>query len=292
MKRVLVAVLVALTCFAAHAETDYTVERKVDYLWRHVMGSGGGGGGDYPTKEWVNGKLAEERQIRVSGDAALETSVTAVSNRVTTLENAAGDYVTEADVYGIIKSMITDGGIVIGDYEYKLVVETVRNLSDSVLRFADGTVIVTNIVGTLPATYAGNTNLVSLDLGTGVTGIGVGALQGCTGMTNLVLSDSFTTLNRVSCNATGITTLSVPSGVTVFPQGCFANNQHLKTLYIHGYVTSFGIGAFMATSYVLTDVTFAAMTKAQVQAIPGWSNAFYGMHGFTVHCTDGDFYVP
>lgn len=221
---------------------------------------------------------------------AVDAKVLAVSNRVDNIENTLGNYATIADIQSTIKEMITDGGIIIGDWEYKLVVEKIRNLAYSVIKFSDGTSITTNIVGTMPATYYLDTTLTSIELGKNVTGIAGNAFKGCSNLTNIVLPNTISSLvgrPGGQFQASGITSIRFPTSLTSIPAVCCDSCPNLKTVYIPASVTSIGGGAFSYCSS-LKDVYFEGKTKAQVQAMYNYNLWFLYDSNFVIHCTDGD----
>ena len=78
-----------------------------------------------------------------------------------------------------------------------------------------------------------------------VTTIGVGALEGCTGLTSISIPASVTTIGDWAFyGCKGLTSISIPSSVTSIGDGAFSYCTGLTSINIPNSVTNIGNGAF------------------------------------------------
>ena len=98
------------------------------------------------------------------------------------------------------------------------------------------------------------TNLSSIDLQEGVTGIGNDAFNGCASMTELTIPSTVTSIGNYAFNGcAGMAELTIPSTINTIGEGAFSNWTALNKLIIH--TGSIGANAFQNCSNV-TSITF------------------------------------
>ena len=98
----------------------------------------------------------------------------------------------------------------------------------------------------------GLTNIVILD---SVTSIGDYAFYDCSGLTSIVIPDSVTSIGDVAfCNCEGLTSITIPDSVTSIGGGAFSHCTSLTSITISDSVTSIGSSAFYYCSN-LTSIT-------------------------------------
>ncbi|GHU15563.1 hypothetical protein FACS1894163_02740 [Spirochaetia bacterium] len=89
------------------------------------------------------------------------------------------------------------------------------------------------------------TGLTSVSIPEGVTGIGSGAFEDCTGLTSVSIPEGVTSIAGWAFrNCTGLTSVSIPEGVTSIALWAFRNCTGLTSVSIPAGVTRIGSGAF------------------------------------------------
>ena len=89
-----------------------------------------------------------------------------------------------------------------------------------------------------------------------ITSIGNGAFNGCINLKTLTLPNSITSIGRETISNSGITSLSIPSGVTKIVDNAFINCTSLETVSISSGVQTIGENAFRSCTN-LSKVTMA-----------------------------------
>ena len=94
----------------------------------------------------------------------------------------------------------------------------------------------------------------TLDIRSGVTGIGNYAFNNCTGLTSVTIPSSVNSIGDMAfANCTGLTSVTIPDGVTSIGKGAFLACTGLTSVTIPNSVTSIGYAAFYGTG--LSSVT-------------------------------------
>jgi len=97
----------------------------------------------------------------------------------------------------------------------------------------------------------------------GVTSIGNGAFQGCTGLTSITIPTNVTSIGSSAFyQCTNLTAITIPAGVTTIGANTFLQCRSLTTINIPANVTSIGNLAFYYCTGIKT-ITFAAGSQLQ-----------------------------
>ncbi len=113
------------------------------------------------------------------------------------------------------------------------------------------------------------------------------AFSDCTGLTNVTIPDSVTSIGDYAFRGcTSLTSVTIPDSVTLIDGCAFSGCTGLTSVTIPDSVKSIRDGAFKGCSN-LTSITFKG-TKAQWIAIV--KNYYWNDNtgSYTIHCTDGD----
>lgn len=165
------------------------------------------------------------------------------------------EFTTTNDVIAIIRELVDNGGLVIGNTEYKLVVERKRNIADTIFYFDNGTKIVTNLTSISNEMYKNNTSLTKVEFGNDVAGIGNYAFSGCSGLTCVTIPDGVTNIGDSAfryCN--GLTSVTIPDSMTRIGEEAFYECSSLTSVTIPDSVTNIEQGVFQYCTG-LTSVT-------------------------------------
>ena len=123
--------------------------------------------------------------------------------------------------------------------------------------------------------FNGCTGLTNIEIPNSVTSIGNNAFQGCTGLTNVQIPNSVTSIGDYAFReCTGITSVTILSSVTSIGSGAFRECTGLKSVVIEDGVTNFGDSAFYGCSGLTSIEIPNSVTSI------GYS-AFYGCKGLT-----------
>lgn len=121
--------------------------------------------------------------------------------------------------------------------------------------------------------FTNKSSIKSISLPSGLAVIGAYAFLGCENLDNVTLPASLTALGRSAFGRTGITSLTIPSGLTKFDYA-FYGCEKLKSVTLEYGVKSIGYGAFEECD-ALTNVTI----PESVENIGG--GAFWGCNKLT-----------
>ena len=93
--------------------------------------------------------------------------------------------------------------------------------------------------------FAGNTDIRSVHIPSGVTRIGQEAFVDCSNLTSVSLPSSLRSIGiGAFCSCASLTSVNIPSGVTTVGDDAFADCSSLETVTIPSSVTSIGYNAF------------------------------------------------
>ena len=159
--------------------------------------------------------------------------------------------------------------------------------------------------------------IVSITIPEGVTSIGDECFYECRALTSVSLPNSLTTIGGSAFQMCPITSIVLPSNVRTIGFSAFSSCEHLQSVTIPSGVTTlnenvFGfcyslnsltlpntittIDAYVLQCSAITDITFEGK-KAEWNSISFTDNNYDYVWNFdcadiTVHCTDGDVFVP
>ena len=107
-------------------------------------------------------------------------------------------------------------------------------------------------------------NLISVDIPSGVTSIGERAFWLCNSLTSANISSSVTSIGKEAfSNCSSLTSITIPSSVTSISDGTFASCTSLTSVTIPNSVTSIGNSAFSSIP-ILTSVTVESTTPPTI----------------------------
>lgn len=117
------------------------------------------------------------------------------------------------------------------------------------------------------------TQLVSIDLGSGVTQIPSSCFQSCTNLKTVILHDGVASIGQKAfCNCNKLSSINIPSSLTSIGSQAFDYCYALREVYIPISVTTIG-------SYAFDDSNKMALLIEASVAQPGWSSSWYGTSG-------------
>jgi len=106
--------------------------------------------------------------------------------------------------------------------------------------------------------FKGCTGLTNVIISDSVTSIESSAFEGCTGLTSITISDSVTSIESYALRGCiGLTSITIPNSVTSIEYGVFEDCTGLTSVTIGNSVTSIGSWAFMGCTG-LTSVTIGS----------------------------------
>lgn len=143
------------------------------------------------------------------------------------------------------------------------------------------------------ASFAGNTTVTSISVGSNITTIPNGAFAGCTALKSVSMPSSLTTIgNDAFSGCTALTSVSIPSSTVVIGDNAFAGCTALTSVSIPSSVTSIGANTFLNCKSLGNVNIPASVTSVGANAFKGCSsmnsvsigdsvktigaNAFYG----------------
>jgi hypothetical protein len=116
--------------------------------------------------------------------------------------------------------------------------------------------------------FDGCTNLSSVNIPSGVTAIGEYAFNYCPNLSAINIPSGVTSIGRYAFNGTGLTSINIPEGVTTIGEYAFSGCESLASINIPASITVFN-GAF-STCISLTSVNIAeGVTTIGEHAFPG-----------------------
>ena len=100
------------------------------------------------------------------------------------------------------------------------------------------------------STLNGCSELKSVNIHKNVTSLGNGVFNNCAKLTSVTIEpdSNITTMGNNAFMNTGLTSFTVPSGVTTISQNLFLNSSSLKSVVIHDNVTTIGVSVFSGCS--------------------------------------------
>ena len=121
--------------------------------------------------------------------------------------------------------------------------------------------------------FNGCTGLTTVSLPASVTTLGSSAFQNCTGLVSVSLPEGLTTIGNSSFyGCTGLVSVNIPAGVTEIGSSAFSRCSGLTSIVIPDGVTSIGSSAF-ANCAALTDINIpSSVTTIETQAFSGCSS--------------------
>ena len=117
-----------------------------------------------------------------------------------------------------------------------------------------------------------NPGITRVELSSNLESIGPWAFYGCTGLTEIVLPSSLTTIDEKAFGATGLTSIAIPSGVTTIAESAFTGCENLSKVTLPSGVESIGDSAFSGCT-ALTSVNIpATVATVGMSAFEGCSS--------------------
>ena len=114
---------------------------------------------------------------------------------------------------------------------------------------------------TIPATVVNGGNTYS------VTSIGMGAFEGCSGLTSIDIPNGVTSIGKMAFrDCSGLTSIKIPSGITKIETGTFSGCKGLTSIDIPSSVTSIELWAF-ASCTGLKSVTVHWQTPLPIGSV-------------------------
>ncbi|MCQ2435750.1 MAG: leucine-rich repeat domain-containing protein [Clostridia bacterium] len=114
--------------------------------------------------------------------------------------------------------------------------------------------------------------IISVEIGSGVTGIGANSFCNCGHLTSIVISDTVTSIGENAFGGcTGLATVSIPSGVTHIGNESFCGCTNLAAVAISDSVTSIGDRAFCGCTSLVSVNVPSSVTEIGYEAFFGCS---------------------
>lgn len=179
--------------------------------------------------------------ITVRPDEATRFSDVCNNKEYDYLKTKKGAYITAYK--GTSKSIVLDN--VDGEKVYAL---TTKVFADSDIKsFSSNSIEIV-----YPSAFENCSSLINCNIPK-ATSIGDKAFKDCNSLTSFDLNDDLTKLGKFTFESSGITSLSIPSGITVIPDMLCNNCESLQNVTFNGKVTTIGQMAFNSC-YELTLV--------------------------------------
>ena len=133
--------------------------------------------------------------------------------------------------------------------------------------------IQTGIPSKVGATFFGCADIVSVEIPSSVTSIGMSAFNNCISLSSITIPNSVTSIGISAFQScSGLTSVTIPNGVTSIGIDAFSDCSNLTSVTIPDSVTSIGSGAFYNCSG-LTSVTIPnSVTSIDDDAFDGCSS--------------------
>lgn len=121
-----------------------------------------------------------------------------------------------------------------------------------------------------PASFAGNTAVTRISVGSNVTSIPNGAFAGCTALTSVLIPSSVMTIgNDAFAGCAALTSVSIPSKVVVIGDNAFNGCTALKSISIPSSVTSIGANTFVNCKSLTSVSIPSSVTSIGANAFKG-----------------------
>ena len=158
----------------------------------------------------------------------------------------------------VILSLLLTVGVALADTEYEAdgwrysVNDAQTEATILAYLGSDSAVTIPDTLGDVPVTVIGqeafkdNTSVTKVTFAKkgNLTTIGEAAFAGCTALKSISLPDSLTTLGEQAFALTGLTSVTIPKGLTEIPAYCFASCSALKSVTVPKTVQAIGDYAF------------------------------------------------
>lgn len=144
--------------------------------------------------------------------------------------------------------------------------------------------------------FKGNVDIPSVKIHKDVVFIGNDAFKGCTGLTSVEIAQGSTIRlgTDLFADCTGLTSMTLPSNITVLPNGMFKNCTNLATVTVNGNITEIGDGAFSNSglkNLIIPSVDTSGFGYENVVVIPA-SVTKIGDNSFEYCGTDYVYFMP
>ncbi len=124
-------------------------------------------------------------------------------------------------------------------------VTSIESIGNSAFQNCSGLTSVTLHSQTVGSWFSGNTSILTVIMGNGVTSIGDWAFNGCSGLTSVEIPNSVTSIGKGAFSGcSGLTSVEIPNSVTSIGQSAFNGCSGLTSVDIPNSVTSIGQSAF------------------------------------------------
>ena len=144
--------------------------------------------------------------------------------------------------------------------------------------------------------FKGNVDIPSVKIHKDVVFIGNDAFKGCTGLTSVEIAQGSTIRlgTDLFADCTGLTSMTLPSNITVLPNGMFKNCTNLATVTVNGNITEIGDGTFSNSglkNLIIPSVDTSGFGYENVVVIPA-SVTKIGDNSFEYCGTDYVYFMP
>ena len=184
-------------------------------------------------------------------------------------------------LFDIVRAVVwgVKGNGITADYDY-VIVEGGIYLSK--WKGADNIVVVPSEIDGLAVlgfgTIFAGSNVVAVEIQSGITKIGNKAFYGCGDLANIVIPTSVTSIGENAFwNCSSLASIVIPVGVTCIADGTFYGCSDLTSIVIPNGVTSIGSKAFFGCSSLASVVITSSVKTID-------SYAFYNCNNLTIYC--------